>query len=572
MLIALLLLVALYYSSRLFIWYQNWKQRQIQLKEIIRKKREARKESIEFARKSAAKIDEQKREFIGGLDFIQLRAGLQNGSISCIEALRTYYYKAIKAHEKTNALCMFVTDAEKWAIEWDEKAKNPAFVKPPFFGIPFSLKENCPLKGYDQTRGFVQDCFHPTKKDGVMVNIIKMNGGVPFCQTNIPQSLLSFNCCNPVYGTTNFVMDKERTCGGSSGGEAALISADGSLIGIGGDVGGSIRIPCAFCGIVGFKPSHLRYSHRGVCGSVPGRPLINSNEGPMCKDVTTVVEYHKTIWGTTTISKIDPYVPPVLWNEQEFTSTRPLRIGYYIDDGWFTPTPACQRAVLEAKQILERNGHKLVPFTPPDVANVICHLLRAICVDSGRYLRNKLLNDVADPHCYFSMALWFIPVWVQRSVAFVIQWFYPRISQVLTSMTLSTPELRESYAFIEQYREDFTETFVEQNLDVILCPATVTPAMTHNAPGKLAVAALYTAIFNLLDYGAGVVPVTKVTEEDDKNLDNYPATDPWYREAKRDSKGLIGYPIAVQVAAPPYSEEACFRVLSEIEIGVKSNQ
>lgn len=83
-------------------------------------------------------------------------------------------------------------------------------------------------------------------------------GAIPFVLTNVPQTLLSYSCENPVYGSTSSPLSLERTSGGSSGGEAALIATGGSLVGIGADTGGSIRIPCSFCGIVGFKAFVLR--------------------------------------------------------------------------------------------------------------------------------------------------------------------------------------------------------------------------------------------------------------------------------------------------------------------------
>ncbi|KAK6056442.1 hypothetical protein COOONC_06054, partial [Cooperia oncophora] len=143
--------------------------------------------------------------------------------------LRTYQYKALLAHAKTNSVTLFIKEAERWAAEWDEKATASNFVKPPFFGIPISLKECIPLEGYDATRGYVQDVGKPSKSDPVLIQQIKQ------------------------LGATNTPMDKTRTSGGSSGGEAALLAADGSIIGIGGDVGGSIRIPCHFTGMAGIK-------------------------------------------------------------------------------------------------------------------------------------------------------------------------------------------------------------------------------------------------------------------------------------------------------------------------------
>lgn len=81
-------------------------------------------------------------------------------------------------------------------------------------------------------------------------------GCVPFVLTNVPQSLLTYNCANPVYGITTHPLDATKTPGGSTGGEAALLAADGSVLGIGGDVGGSIRMPCHFTGMAGIKVSN----------------------------------------------------------------------------------------------------------------------------------------------------------------------------------------------------------------------------------------------------------------------------------------------------------------------------
>ncbi|KJH49220.1 Amidase [Dictyocaulus viviparus] len=479
----------------------------VHLRSLITERQEERERSILFANHSANKIESVKREKIASWNFQELKENLQKGTVSCLDVLRTYQWKALRAHEKTNCITLFIKEAESWAIDWDIKASSPDFVKPPFFGVPISLKESIPLEGYDTTRGFAQDIGKPVKSDALLIQHIKMLGFIPYVQTNVPQSLLSYSCGNPVYGTTSSPIDQSRTSGGSTGGEAALIAAGGSVIGIGGDVGGSIRIPCHFTGIVGIKPSHFRFSHCGISGSIPGRPLVNANDGPMSMDVQTSVDFLKEVWSDNWISKNDPYVPPVPWNDELFRSDRKYRIGYYVDDGWFTPVPAIQRAVLEAKEHLESYGHTVVSFHPPHIPQMMKHYVRTLCVDGGAFIFNKLVNDIIDRSLYGQMLIFRAPIWLQRLLAYPINFLEPRIANMMRSLTLSTRELRESYAEIENYRSEFVKLMMDDNIDALLCPPQVLTSPAHDIPAKLFSAISYTAIFNLLDFAAGTIQI-----------------------------------------------------------------
>ena len=86
-------------------------------------------------------------------------------------------------------------------------------------------------------------------------------------KTNVPQTMISWDTSNPIFGATTNPHKPGRGVGGSSGGEAALVAGGGSVIGIGGDIGGSIRIPAHMCGIFGFKPRahRIRYEYRFTC-------------------------------------------------------------------------------------------------------------------------------------------------------------------------------------------------------------------------------------------------------------------------------------------------------------------
>ncbi|XP_023344204.1 fatty acid amide hydrolase 1 [Eurytemora carolleeae] len=163
--------------------------------------------------------------------------------------------KALSVDEKINVVCDFILEATSWA----EGLKNvPIEQRGSLYGLPISVKECFFVKGYDATIGLSGLINKPALEDSPYVKFIKDAHGIPFCLTNIPQTMVSYSCSNPVYGNTCNPHDLLRTPGGSSGGEGALIAAGASLLGIGSDIGGSLRIPSHFSGVVGLKPTNGR--------------------------------------------------------------------------------------------------------------------------------------------------------------------------------------------------------------------------------------------------------------------------------------------------------------------------
>ena len=122
--------------------------------------------------------------------------------------------------------------------------------------------------------------------DGEAVQMLRAAGAIPFCRTNAPQTNLSYGCSNPIFGATLHPMDASRTPGGSSGGEAALQALGGSILGLGTDIGGSVRVPAAFCGICGFKPGSGRITKKGYFSVLAGQSGVFAAIGPMSPQVT----------------------------------------------------------------------------------------------------------------------------------------------------------------------------------------------------------------------------------------------------------------------------------------------
>ena len=166
--------------------------------------------------------------------------------------------------DESNCICEFIVEARTWALELE---KVPEEQRGHLYGLPMSIKECFKVKGYYATAGMSRFLDHPTPEDGQFVKGLKDNGAIPFCLTNVSQTMKSYGCSNPIYGVTSNPMSKLRSPGGSSGGEASLIASGGSLLGIGTDVGGSLRIPAHFCGAVGMKPTTGRIYQKGRISS-----------------------------------------------------------------------------------------------------------------------------------------------------------------------------------------------------------------------------------------------------------------------------------------------------------------
>lgn len=146
-----------------------------------------------------------------------------------------------------------------WTFETPEGQET----LPCLFGVPLSVKESIQMKGFASTAGSVAKYRTKEPADGLFIDVLRKSGLIPFVRSNVAQILMTYESTNLLYGTALNPWNKDRTPGGSSGGEGALIGSKCSLVGVGSDVGGSIRIPSEFNGVFGLKPSSHRLSFKG---------------------------------------------------------------------------------------------------------------------------------------------------------------------------------------------------------------------------------------------------------------------------------------------------------------------
>lgn len=166
----------------------------------------------------------------------------------------------------------------------------------PLLGIPCTVKEFFAVAGMPQTGGMVAYRDRRPTADSEVVRRLRDAGAVIVGLTNVPEGGMWMETWNKLYGRTSNPWDVTRTSGGSSGGEGAIVGAGGAVFGIGSDIGGSVRIPAAFCGTVGHKPSGGMIPLTGhFPPGIAGTQYLCA--GPLCRRVGDVYPILQTLVG-----------------------------------------------------------------------------------------------------------------------------------------------------------------------------------------------------------------------------------------------------------------------------------
>ncbi|CAL1528115.1 unnamed protein product, partial [Lymnaea stagnalis] len=159
-------------------------------------------------------------------------------------------------------------------------------------GIPISLTEVLQLQSKDSTAGMSCLIGVHAPDDAVVVKVLKAQGAIPFIRTNVPQiGLHSIASSNPIFGVTRNPLKLNRSPGGTSSGEGSLLASKGSILGVGSDIAGGIRIPAHFCGVCGLKPTSGRISDKGLTNVAQGQDKILPCIGPLSRNVVGLVEF-----------------------------------------------------------------------------------------------------------------------------------------------------------------------------------------------------------------------------------------------------------------------------------------
>ncbi|KAL7891123.1 hypothetical protein AOLI_G00005990 [Acnodon oligacanthus] len=581
------LVAALICGTGVTVIFLNWLGHQ-KVQKKIQRARARRDAGLSQAQQTVQEFKEKNPGFdlspIVDLPLAELTKQIRAGSLQPDAVLHAYMDKALEVNRKLNCCTDVLMESVKQLSEIESHRDGL------LYGVPMSVKDNIAYKGHDTTCGVLCKLDDPAVMDSVVVTVLKRQGAIPFIKTNVPQGLLSYECSNPIYGMTVNPCNLQKTCGGSSGGEGALIGGGGSILGMGTDIGGSIRIPASFCGICGFKPTSNRIRNVGaqllylkpkcagqqisnaiLCGAnscVKGIKSVLSSIGPMARDVESLALCMRALLCEDMFT-LDPTVPPLPFNQQLYENTDRLRIGYYENDGYLQPSPSMVRALQETKKLLEEAGHTLVPFKPPEMYTMMHeYILKGAVADGAVTLLSQIKGSPVDPSLKSQIMPYTFPRLVRKILCIIIKPIYPRMAAVLDAVNgvNSVAELWKQHHAIENCIHQVIAKWKELELDVLLCPM-LGPAYNFSYCGKLTSALSNTMLYNLLNFPVGVVPVTTVTAEDEAKLSHYSGNfgDLWDKLFVKAVRGSVGLPVAVQCVSLPWQEELCLRFMREVE-------
>ncbi|KAI9031140.1 general amidase [Hyaloraphidium curvatum] len=467
---------------------------------------------------------------------------MASGSLSAVDVVTAFGKRALIADQVVNCLTeVFIDMGIEQAKELDAHLKATGKPKGPLHGLPISLKDQFSVKGIETTMGYSAWAGKPAEEDCDLVVALRKAGAVFHVRTNVPQSLMVGETMNPIFGLTTNPRNRTLTCGGSSGGEGALIAMKGSPLGVGTDIGGSIRIPSAFNSLYGLKPSYNRLPYGLAANSLLGQESIVSALGPISEDLAACEIFVRAVLGQEPWQH-DPSCLRIPWNEAAAGSLEGRKpvFGYLVGDGNLDRvTPPVERAVTDTVAKLKAAGYEVKPFEMVGRNEGALLVLRIWAADGGK----DITRDVdAGGEPYVPALAWVLAARGKGIDAYDF-WQLNRQKDVI--------------------RRRWLEAWNASGIDALILPPAPWPAPPHNKMTYYS----YTGHFNLLDATAGIVPHSFVQATDaypegyePKNADEQMVAETW-----GSAEVFEGAPVCVQVVCRRLEEEKCLAAMRIVD-------
>jgi amidase len=214
----------------------------------------------------------------------EMLAALRRRDVSSVELVGMHIARIETTDEDLNAIPVRTPDRALEAARRADESRA-AGRDAPLLGLPITLKESTQVAGLPQSAGMEPFRNYQPAGDGPLARRVFDAGACLLGKTNIPVALGDWQANSPIYGRTNNPWDRERTPGGSTGGGAAALAAGMTPLEIGSDIGGSIRVPAAYCGVYGHRPSETAVPRAGAfpLADLPNAGFVMGVQGPLAR-------------------------------------------------------------------------------------------------------------------------------------------------------------------------------------------------------------------------------------------------------------------------------------------------
>ncbi|TGO40575.1 hypothetical protein BHYA_0035g00490 [Botrytis hyacinthi] len=483
-------------------------------------------------------------------------------AVDLLEKMRTREYTAVEvttafckasavAHQATNCLAWTMyPSALAHAAKLDAHMTQTGSPIGPLHGLPISVKEHIYLIDTPSTSGFVgwadNFCTSPSQ-EGMCIQVLRNSGAVFHVKTTNPQGLMALETRSNLYSTTTNPLNTFLSPGGSSGGESALVAMHGSILGIGTDIGGSIRNPALSCGIYGLKPSVARLPHSGLSGAHDGMESVIGVVGPIATCLADVELFCKTLLDAQPW-RGEVGLLPIPWGCREGVAAekeenRKLKIGIIYTDGVHTPHPPITRVLHSTESTLKEAGHEIVPFPTHLHAPLISTIDAMYLLDGGaEYLSH--LSLTSEPPT--SLLQWLLEKKTTKNRTVSEQW----------KLHKERNRIQDAYA----------KLMLETGVDCIIAPGGVTVANAHEEAKYWG----YTSVFNGLDLPVACLPAGEVEEGDvwgdaDGNDGGKTDMEALWGPGKEGAQKYEGGSVGLQIVGRRLEEEKLLKMVRIIE-------
>ena len=380
---------------------------------------------------------------------------IRDKKASSAEVVGAYLKRINEVNPKLNCFVQFNEKAQAQALEADA-ALARGEVKGPLHGVPMTTKDSIETAGVITTGGTLGWASHMPQEDATAIGRLRAAGAIMLGNTNVPEFCMSGESTNLVYGQSNNPYDLSRVPGGSSGGEAATISAGGSPAGLGSDGAGSIRWPAHCCGIAGLKPTSGRVPKTGHWPTLSGIGLLDPtfHVGPLARYVEDLTLVLSVISG---VDWRDVRAVPMPLGDPGNVDLKSLRVAYFTDNGIRPVSADTAKVTRSAAKALRDAGVTVEEAVPDGIEQNYDLFLQLYGADTGASIRNLVeVAGTKETHPEFGKLMALMP------------------DEPLSAFEYSSMMVRW-----DEFRSKMLR-FMETH-DVIVCPVYTGPAVPHGA-------------------------------------------------------------------------------------------